>query len=111
MIKHAHSDWKCAGCGKAHPDLVRACDCATNVLYRMDGKNMLHEVKIPTEQDRWDDALAEASKIDMKLPCDVMVAPHTVIRRGCNFSTLLVALSRRHGLPDDERVRIKFNEK
>jgi hypothetical protein len=45
-----------------------------------------------------------------KLSCDVMVAPHTVIRRGCDTSTLLLAISKREGLPDDERVRINFGK-
>lgn len=25
--------WRCAGCGKPHPDRVTACDCVTAVLY------------------------------------------------------------------------------
>lgn len=44
-----------------------------------------------------------------KLPCDVMVAPRTVIRRGCDVSTVLMAISRRKDLPDDDRVRIKLD--
>lgn len=45
------------------------------------------------------------------LPCDVMVAPNTIIRRGCRVSTLMLAISRRDGLPDDDRTRIKFRSK
>lgn len=31
------------------------------------------------------------------LPCDVMVAPNTIIRKGCSISTLLLAIPRRDG--------------
>ena len=49
-------------------------------------------------------------RLDEKLPCDVMVAPRTIIKRGCDLSTLLLAISRRRDLPDGESVRIKFNK-
>jgi hypothetical protein len=35
-----------------------------------------------------------------KLPCDVMVAPRTIIRKGCPISTLMQAISRRDGWPE-----------
>lgn len=35
------------------------------------------------------------------LPCDVMVAPATIIRKGCKVETLMLAISRRQGKPSD----------
>lgn len=48
--------------------------------------------------------------LDDPLPCDVMVPPYTIIRKGCKLSTLLEAISHREGqLPDrtifDDRAR------
>jgi hypothetical protein len=38
---------------------------------------------------------------DDVLPCDVMLPPNTIIRRGCKLSTLLEAMAhRREQLPD-----------
>lgn len=34
---------------------------------------------------------------DDLLPCDVMVPPRTIIRKGCKLSTLLEAISHREG--------------
>jgi len=34
---------------------------------------------------------------DDKLPCDVMVPPRTIIRKGCKLSTLLEAIKHREG--------------
>lgn len=42
------------------------------------------------------------------LPCDVMVAPRTIIRRGCTVETLLLAIGKRNGLPP-EQVRFDFH--
>lgn len=35
------------------------------------------------------------------LPCDVMLPPSTIIRRGCGFNTLLNSLGLREGKPDE----------
>lgn len=43
--------WKCSNCGRPHPDRVRSCDCPTGCLFRMEGKRMLHEVKIGGPSD------------------------------------------------------------
>lgn len=40
--------------------------------------------------------MAELSRDDV-LPCDVLVAPGTIIRAGCNVSTLLLCLGNRVG--------------
>lgn len=40
---------------------------------------------------------------DSLLPCDVMVAPKTIIRRGCKFSTLLTCIKTRYRAPEDVR--------
>lgn len=39
--------WKCAGCGIKTPDLVRACDCVTDVLFREISGRLVHEIKRP----------------------------------------------------------------
>ena len=36
-----------------------------------------------------------------KLPCDVMLPPSTIIRKGCRVETLLIAIKAREGLPDN----------
>lgn len=35
------------------------------------------------------------------LPCDVMVAPRTTITKGCSVATLMLAISKRKGWPDE----------
>jgi hypothetical protein len=42
-----------------------------------------------------------------KLPCDVLLPPATVIRKGCEFSALLAGLQARTTLPPDE---CRFND-
>lgn len=57
-----------------------------------------------------DGAAKQASLCDLvaqvralaKLPCDVRVAPATIIRKGCSLSTLLVSIEQRRKLPDDD---------
>ncbi len=47
-------EWKCCGCGVVCLDLVRRCDCPTNVLFAFDEKgDMVHEIKIagPVERE------------------------------------------------------------
>lgn len=69
------AEWKCVGCGKPHPDRVRACECPTNVLYIWDGKKITHEIKMKSAQDQRDEAFAEleamARKINPRLPADL----------------------------------------
>lgn len=42
-----------------------------------------------------------------KLPCDVMVPPATLIRKGCGLDTLMVALKARDGRPPED---CRFND-
>jgi hypothetical protein len=37
---------------------------------------------------------------DRKLPCDVMLPPRTILRKGVSVDTLMIALERRDGWPD-----------
>ena len=34
-----------------------------------------------------------------KLPCDVMLPPNTIIRKGCEFSVLMIAFKARASMP------------
>ena len=45
-------DWECAGCGAPYPNRVGACDCPTTVVFRQEGKRMVHATKIEPEDDR-----------------------------------------------------------
>lgn len=50
----------------------------------------------------------------MTLPCDVMLPPATVIRKGCDYATLLTGLKAREGQPpedcrfDDPAAKARF---
>lgn len=44
---------------------------------------------------------------DAVLPCDVLLPPRTIIRKGCRVQALIAALSVREGIEeDDHRTRI-----
>ena len=45
-------------------------------------------------------------KPDDVLPCDVLVAPATIIRKGCKVSTLFRALQRREGAENMPRLSL-----
>lgn len=51
--------------------------------------------------NEWNRRAAQAAAA---LPCDVMLPPATIIRRGCSFTTLLNALGLREGQPDELRT-------
>lgn len=42
--------------------------------------------------------------LDAPLPCDVMVPPRTLIRKGCKLSTLLEAMRHREGQTPDRTM-------
>jgi len=45
------------------------------------------------------------------LPCDVMLPPATIIHKGCEYSTLFVALHARDGLPADVKAEwLRFDD-
>ena len=46
--------WRCAGCGAPYPDRVGNCECATTVIYREDGKKMVHETKLMSRTKIYD---------------------------------------------------------
>lgn len=55
--------WQCAGCGKEAADRVRNCDCATSVLFRMDGDKMQHEIKIDHRERGIEESLRQISRM------------------------------------------------
>ena len=46
-----------------------------------------------------------------KLPCDVLLPPATIIRKGCDISTLMAALEVRERHPDKVRPIKEFWER
>ena len=50
------------------------------------------------------DDLAPMSQSDVKLPCDVLLPPNTIIRKGCSVTTLMLALFQRTHFPEADTV-------
>lgn len=42
--------WECSGCGAPYPNRIGECDCPTMVVFRLEGKRLLHETKNVGEQ-------------------------------------------------------------
>lgn len=55
----------------------------------------------PTIKDIYAKAVEGLAKELPDLPCDVMLPPATIIRRGCGFNSLLSSLSLREGQPEE----------
>lgn len=82
-------------CGR-YPDAVIDLTPDDGEAYRMahSGKR---RTASPASGGEWPDMLAtriEPSGLE-KLPCDVLIAPNTILRKGCNISTLMAALEGR----------------
>ncbi|MBO0719048.1 MAG: hypothetical protein J2P55_17195 [Rhizobiales bacterium] len=52
-------------------------------------------------------AMLTAPEQHIAIPCDVILPPATIIRKGCSYDTLLVALRERAGRPPED---CRFNE-